>query len=176
MWTAQHFQFREPRRWINSGGLGTMGFGLPAAIGARMACPDRTVVCVTGDGSIQMSTKELSTCLQQKLPIKIVCLNNRYLGMVRQQQDLYHGQRRSQSYMDAVPDFVKLAQAYGHRGLRVDRASQLSGALAEAFAARDELVFLDIAIDRSENVYPTLPPDQPLTRMILRPQVRSEEL
>ncbi|HSV47655.1 MAG TPA: biosynthetic-type acetolactate synthase large subunit [Ramlibacter sp.] len=176
MWTAQHFRFRKPRRWINSGGLGTMGFGLPAAIGASMACPDRTVVCVTGDGSIQMSTKELSTCLQQKLPIKIICLNNRYLGMVRQQQDLYHGQRRSQSYMDALPDFVKLAQAYGHRGLRVERASQLPQALAEAIAARDQLVFLDIAVDRTENVYPTLASDQPLTKMILRPQVRAEDL
>jgi acetolactate synthase-1/2/3 large subunit len=176
MWTAQHFKFRAPRRWINSGGLGTMGFGLPAAIGARLACPDRTVVCITGDGSIQMSTKELSTCLQAGLPIKIVCLNNTTLGMVRQQQDFYHGNRRSQSYMETLPDFVKLAEAYGHRGMRVERASELPGVLAEAMADTQRLVFVDVRIDRRENVYPTLAPDQPLTKMRLRPQVLAEDL
>ena len=175
MFTAQHFRFRAPRRWINSGGLGTMGFGLPAAIGASLARPGSTVVCVTGDGSIQMSSKELSTCLQAGVPIKIVCLNNASLGMVRQQQDLYHGRRRSQSYMAAMPDFVRLAEAYGHRGIRVERLSELDAALAAAMD-HDGLVFLDVVVDRSENVYPTLAPDQPLTRMILRPQVIAEEL
>lgn len=175
MWTAQHFAFRRPRRWINSGGLGTMGFGLPAAIGASLATPGAPVLCITGDGSIQMSTKELSTCLQMNLPIKIVCLNNSSLGMVRQQQDLYHGQRRSQSYMEAMPDFVRLAEAYGHRGLRVQRHSELAGVLAQAMA-HDGLVFVDVLIDRTENVYPTLAPDAPLTRMILRPAVLAEEL
>jgi acetolactate synthase-1/2/3 large subunit len=152
-----------------------MGVGLPAAIGASLARPGATVVCITGDGSIQMSSKELSTCLQAGVPVKIVCLNNASLGMVRQQQDLYHGRRRSQSYMAAMPDFVKLAQAYGHRGIRVERLSELDAALADA-VAHDGLVFLDIVVDRSENVYPTLAPDQPLTRMILRPQVVAEEL
>jgi len=175
MWAAQHFKFRRPRRWINSGGLGTMGFGLPAAIGAAVAEPGSTVLCVTGDGSIQMSSKELSTCLQAGLPIKIICLNNGYLGMVRQQQDLYHGSRRSQSYMSALPDFVKLAQAYGHHGIRVEKASALRGALAEAMA-HDGLVFVDVVIDRSENVWPTLAPNAPLTKMRLRPQVVAEDL
>jgi acetolactate synthase-1/2/3 large subunit len=176
MWAAQYFKFRRPRRWINSGGLGTMGFGLPAAIGAATACPGKTVFCITGDGSIQMSSKELSTCLQQRLPIKVVCLNNSFLGMVRQQQDLYHGSRRSHSYMDALPDFVKLAEAYGHRAIRVNRASAVRAALSEALAETDRMVFLDVVIDRRENVYPTLAPGQPLTNMILRPQVVSEEL
>jgi acetolactate synthase-1/2/3 large subunit len=176
MWTAQHFKFRRPRRWINSGGLGTMGFGLPAAIGASVACPESTVLCITGDGSIQMSTKELSTCFQLGLPIKIVCLNNTTLGMVRQQQDLYHDRRRSQSYMETIPDFVKLAQAYGHRGIRVERASELPAVLADAMADTENLVFVDVLTDRSENVYPTIAPDQPLTNMILRPQVVAEEL
>jgi acetolactate synthase-1/2/3 large subunit len=176
MWTAQHFRFRRPRRWINSGGLGTMGFGLPAAIGASVACPGSTVLCITGDGSIQMSTKELSTCFQLGLPIKIICLNNTTLGMVRQQQDLYHDQRHSQSYMETIPDFVKLAQAYGHRGVRVERASELPAVLAEVMADTENLVFVDVLTDRSENVYPTIAPDQPLTSMILRPQVVAEEL
>ena len=176
MWAAQYFKFSQPRRWINSGGLGTMGFGLPAAIGASLACPGATVVCITGDGSIQMSTKELSTCLQQGLPIKIICLNNSHLGMVRQQQDFYHGQRRSQSYMDALPDFVKLVQAYGHRAVRVQRADALAQVLAEVMADTVHLVFVDVVIDRQENVYPTLAPGQPLTDMLLRPQVLAEDL
>ena len=176
MWTAQHFKFRHPRRWINSGGLGTMGFGLPAAIGAGVACPGTTVLCITGDGSIQMSTKELSTCFQLGLPIKIICLNNTTLGMVRQQQDLYHDQRRSQSYMETIPDFVKLAQAYGHRGVRVERASELPAVLGAVMADTENLVFVDILTDRSENVYPTIAPNQPLTNMILRPQVLVEDL
>jgi len=176
MWAAQYFKFNKPRHWVNSGGLGTMGFGLPAAIGAQLARPEATVVCITGDGSIQMSSKELSTCLQYGLPIKIICLNNSYLGMVRQQQDLYHAQRRSHSYMDALPDFVKLAQAYGHRGVRVDRASDLPGVLVDVMADTERLVFVDVVIDRSENVYPTLASGAALTQMILRPQVMAEEL
>ena len=176
MWTAQYFQFDKPRRWINSGGLGTMGFGLPAAIGAQLAEPDATVLCITGDGSIQMSSKEFSTCLQHGLPIKVICLNNSFLGMVRQQQDFYHSQRRSHSYMDALPDFVKLVQAYGHHALRVDSADDLDAALAEAMAMKDRLVFVDVVIDRTENVYPTLPNGAGLTQMILRPQVLAEDL
>lgn len=176
MWAAQHFKFTRPRQWLNSGGLGTMGYGLPAAMGARVAVPGSTVVCITGDGSIQMSTKELSTCLQEGLPIKVICLNNRSLGMVRQQQDLYHGSRRSHSYMDALPDFVKLAQAYGHMGLRVTRSSELDAALAETFEDPARLVFLEVVVDPNENVYPTLAPGVPLTQMILRPHPVAEDL
>lgn len=176
MWTAQHFRFRRPRRWINSGGLGTMGFGLPAAIGASVACPESTVLCITGDGSIQMSTKELSTCFQLGLPIKIICLNNTTLGMVRQQQDLHHEQRHSQSYMETIPDFVKLAQAYGHRGVRVERESELPAILAEVMADTKNLVFVEVMTDRSANVYATIAPGHPLTNMILRPEVVAEEL
>ena len=176
MWVAQHFKFRHSRKWINSGGLGTMGFGLPAAIGASIAHPGSTVVCVTGDGSIQMSTKELSTCKQYGLTIKIICLNNNALGMVRQQQDLYHDSRRSQSYMDTIPDFVKLAEAYGHRAVRVQHARDLPCVLAEVMADSEHLVFMDVLTDRFENVYPTIAPEQPLTRMTLRPQVVAEEL
>lgn len=176
MWAAQYFKFTKPRNWINSGGLGTMGFGLPAAMGAAMANPGKTVICITGDGSIQMSTKELSTCLQYRLPIKIICLNNNFLGMVKQQQEFFHENRRSQSYMDSLPDFVGLAEAYGHRGLRADNSRDLPGVLAQAMSHTDSLVFVDLLIDRTENVFPTLASDQPLTAMMLRPQVVSEEL
>ncbi len=176
MWAAQYFKFRQPRRWINSGGLGTMGFGLPAAIGAKVAFPDKNVFCITGDGSIQMSSKELSTCLQWDLPIKIICLNNRFLGMVRQQQDLYHGERRSHSYMDAIPDFVKLAESYGHVGIRLDKASELPKMFEELMHLKDRLVFVDVQIARDENVYPTLAPEAPLTAMLLRPQPKFELL
>lgn len=153
-----------------------MGFGLPAAIGASLAYPGSTVICVTGDGSIQMSTKELSTCMQYGLAIKIICLNNNTLGMVRQQQDLYHDRRRSQSYMETIPDFVRLAQAYGHRGVRIEHATDLPAVLADVMADKEHLVFVDVVTDRNENVYPTIAPDQPLTQMILRPQVIAEEL
>ena len=176
MWTAQYFKFRKPRKWINSGGLGTMGFGLPAAIGAAMANPGTTVICITGDGSIQMSTKELSTCLQYRLPIKIICLNNQFLGMVRQQQELFHENRRSQSYMESIPDFVGMAQAYGHRGVRVHNSLDLPQVLADAVLDAEHLVFVDVRIDRTENVFPTLPGEKPLTAMLLRPQVAAEEL
>jgi acetolactate synthase-1/2/3 large subunit len=154
MFAAQHYPFDKPRRWINSGGLGTMGFGLPAAMGAQFAHPDATVVCVTGEGSIQMNIQELSTCLQHNLPIKIVNLNNQSLGMVRQWQDMQYGGRHSQSYMQSLPDFVKLAEAYGHVGIRVDRAEQLDAALEKAFSLKDRLVFLDIYVDPEEHVYP----------------------
>lgn len=176
MWTAQYFQFREPGRWINSGGLGTMGFGLPSAIGAASGHPDKTVVCITGDGSIQMSSKELITCLQYGLPLKIICLNNSQLGMVRQQQDLYHGRRRSHSYMEAVPDFVALAQAYGHRGVRITADSALESTLQDVFNDRERLVFVEVVVDRSENVYPTLAPGSPLTHMLLRTPIAAEDL
>jgi acetolactate synthase-1/2/3 large subunit len=167
MWAAQYYKFNHPRRWINSGGLGTMGFGLPAAMGVQLAHPGATVACVTGEGSIQMNIQELSTCKQYKLPIKIVALNNRYLGMVRQWQEFFHGNRYSHSYMDALPDFVKLAEAYGHVGILVEKPSDVEGALKEAFARKDELVFLDFRTDMTENVYPMVPGGKGLSEVIL---------
>jgi acetolactate synthase-1/2/3 large subunit len=167
MWAAQYYKFDQPRRWINSGGLGTMGFGLPAAMGVQLAHPGATVACVTGEGSIQMNIQELSTCKQFRLPIKIVALNNRYLGMVRQWQEFFHGNRYSQSYMDALPDFVKLAEAYGHVGILVEKPSDVEGALQEAFARKDELVFLDFRTDSTENVYPMVPGGKGLSEVIL---------
>ena len=171
MWAAQFYRFDRPRRWINSGGLGTMGFGLPAAMGAKLANPADTVVCVTGESSIQMCLQELSTCKQYRLPIKIVNLNNRYMGMVRQWQQFFHGNRYSESYMDALPDFVKLAEGYGHRGVLVDKPADVEPALRDAFARKDELVFLDFITDQAENVYPMVPGGKGITEMIL-----SEEL
>jgi acetolactate synthase-1/2/3 large subunit len=167
MWAAQYYKFNEPRRWINSGGLGTMGFGLPAAMGVQLAHPGATVACVTGEGSIQMNIQELSTCKQYNLPIKIVALNNRYLGMVRQWQEFFHGNRYSHSYMDALPDFVKLAEAYGHVGILVEKPSDVEGALKEAFARKDDLVFLDFRTDSTENVYPMVPGGKGLSEVIL---------
>mgnify|MGYP001402597954 FL=1 len=154
MWTAQFYRFNQPNRWINSGGLGTMGFGLPAALGAKLAYRDADVVCVTGDASIQMCIQELSTAKQYELPIKIVNLNNRYMGMVRQWQEFQYKSRYSHSYMDALPDFVKLAEAYGHVGMRIEKPADVEGALREAFAMRDRLVFMDFTTDPAENVYP----------------------
>ncbi|MGE3160610.1 MAG: acetolactate synthase 3 catalytic subunit [Burkholderiales bacterium] len=171
MWAAQFYKFDRPRQWINSGGLGTMGFGLPAAMGARLANPGATVACVTGESSIQMCLQELSTCKQYRLPIKIVNLNNRYMGMVRQWQQFFHGNRYSESYMDALPDFVKLAEGYGHRGVQIDKPADVEPALREAFARKDELVFLDFVTDQAENVYPMVPGGKGITEMIL-----SEEL
>lgn len=156
MFAAQFYPFDEPRRWINSGGLGTMGFGLPAAMGVKMAFPKETVACVTGEGSIQMCLQELSTCLQYDLPVKIVNLNNRYLGMVRQWQEFFYEKRYSHSYMDALPDFVKLAEAYGHVGMRIDDPAELKPKMEEAFAMKDRVVFLDIITDQTENVYPMI--------------------
>jgi len=167
MWTAQHYKFNQPRRWINSGGLGTMGFGLPAAMGVQMAHPDSTVACVTGEGSIQMNIQELSTCKQFRLPIKIVALNNRYLGMVRQWQEFFHGNRYSESYMDALPDFVKLAEAYGHIGIRIDKPSDVEAALKEAFSRKHDLVFMDFHTDPTENVFPMVPGGKGLSEVIL---------
>lgn len=155
MFAALYYPFAKPRRWINSGGLGTMGFGLPAAMGVQMAVPDATSVVVTGDGSIQMNIQELSTCLQNKLPIKIISLNNSALGMVRQWQDMIYKGRHSQSYVEAMPDFVKLAEAYGHVGIRVEKLSDLDAAMDACFNEhKDRLVFLDIAVDQNEHVYP----------------------
>jgi acetolactate synthase-1/2/3 large subunit len=171
MWAAQFYKFNEPRRWINSGGLGTMGFGLPAAMGAQLANPGATVACVTGESSIQMCLQELSTCKQYRLPIKIVNLNNKYMGMVRQWQQFFHGNRYSESYMDALPDFVKLAEGYGHRGVLIDKPADVEPALREAFARKDELVFMDFLTDQTENVYPMIPGGKGITEMIL-----SEEL
>jgi len=171
MWAAQFYKFDRPRQWINSGGLGTMGFGLPAAMGAQLANPGATVTCVTGESSIQMCLQELSTCKQYRLPIKIVNLNNRYMGMVRQWQQFFHGNRYSESYMDALPDFVKLAEGYGHRGVLIDKPADVEPALRDAFKRKDELVFLDFLTDQAENVYPMVPGGKGITEMIL-----SEEL
>ena len=157
MWAAQYYLFDEPRQWINSGGLGTMGFGLPAAMGAKIAMPDRDVACVTGEGSIQMMLQELSTMLQYSTPVKIINLNNGYLGMVRQWQEFFYEKRYAMSYMDALPDFVKLAESYGHVGIKVEKESDLKSALVEAFKQKDRTVFLDILTDPSENVFPMIP-------------------
>lgn len=156
MWAAQYYPFDKPRRWINSGGLGTMGFGLPAAIGVKLAHPNAEVACVTGDASIQMCIQELSTALQYNTPVKIINLNNSYLGMVRQWQEFSYESRYSHSYMDTIPDFVKLAEAYGHVGIRVEKPEDVRGALEQAFALKDRTVFLDILTDRTENVYPMI--------------------
>lgn len=156
MWTAQFYKFNQPRRWINSGGLGTMGFGLPAAMGVQLAHPGETVACVTGEASIIMCIQELSTCKQYDLPIKIVNLNNRYMGMVRQWQEFFYESRYSHSYLDALPDFVRLAESFGHVGMRVDRPEDVEGALVEALSLKDRLVFIDFITDPAENVYPMI--------------------
>jgi len=154
MFAALYYPYDKPRQWINSGGLGTMGFGLPAAMGVQFAHPTSTSVVVTGDGSIQMNIQELSTCLQYNLPIKIISLNNRALGMVRQWQDMIYKGRHSHSYMDSMPDFVKLAEAYGHVGIKVDKLDELDAAMEKCFSYTDRLVFMDIAVDQNEHVYP----------------------
>ncbi|SKA92568.1 acetolactate synthase, large subunit [Thiothrix eikelboomii] len=167
MWAAQFYKFDKPNRWINSGGLGTMGFGLPAAMGVQIAYPEATVACITGDGSIQMNIQELSTCMQYQLPIKIVTLNNGYLGMVRQWQEFFYQKRYAMSYMDALPDFVKLAEAYGHVGMRIERPSDVEGALKEAVAMKNRLVFMDFITKREANVYPMVPANAGHNEMIL---------
>lgn len=154
MFTAQHYLFDKPNRWINSGGLGTMGFGFPAAMGIKLSFPNADVACVTGEGSIQMNIQELSTCLQYDLPVKIICLNNGVLGMVRQWQDMQYNSRYSHSYMTSLPDFKKLVESYGHVGMSVENATDLKGAMQEAFALKDRLVFMNIKTDASEHVYP----------------------
>ncbi len=172
MFAAQFYRFDEPRRWINSGGLGTMGVGLPYAMGIKLAKPESDVFCITGEGSIQMCIQELSTCQQYQTPVKILSLNNRYLGMVRQWQQLEYSSRYSHSYMDALPDFVKLAEAYGHVGLLVERPADVEGALREAIKLKDRTVFLDIRTDPTENVWPMVRAGKGITEMLLG----SEEL
>ena len=167
MWAAQYYRFDEPRRWINSGGLGTMGVGLPYAMGIKLAKPNADVFCVTGEGSIQMCIQELSTCLQYQTPVKIVSLNNRYLGMVRQWQQLDYGGRYSHSYMDALPDFVKLAEAYGHVGIKVEHPNDVEPALREAIRLRDRTVFLDVRTDPTENVWPMVQAGKGISEMLL---------
>ena len=157
MFAAQYYHFDKPRRWINSGGLGTMGFGLPSALGVKLAFPNKEVVCITGEGSIQMCIQELSTCLQYGLPVKIININNQALGMVRQWQDMNYGGRYAAStYEESLPDFVKLAEAYGHKGFKVTERSKLRSTLEKAFSLKDKLVFVDVHVDQSEHVYPML--------------------
>ena len=168
MFAAQYYHFNEPRKWINSGGLGTMGFGLPAAMGVKFAFPDETVACITGEGSIQMCIQELSTCGQYGLPIKIINLNNRALGMVKQWQDMQYGGRYSSiSYEDSLPDFIKLAESYGHVGMKVEKLSELESAMEECFALKDKLVFLDVYVDPDEHVYPMLKAGGDMSEMFL---------
>ncbi|MGB3742118.1 MAG: biosynthetic-type acetolactate synthase large subunit, partial [Castellaniella sp.] len=168
MWAAQYYPFPEPRRWINSGGLGTMGVGLPFAMGVQMANPDRDVAVITGEGSIQMNIQELSTCSQYRLTPKVLCLNNRYLGMVRQWQEIEYGSRYSESYVDALPDFVKLVESYGHVGMRIDKPADVEPALREAFTRyKDRLVFMDFITDQTENVWPMVKAGRGLTEMLL---------
>lgn len=167
MWAAQFYKFDKPRRWINSGGLGTMGFGLPSAMGAQLANPKARVACITGEASIQMCIQELSTCKQYNLPLKIINLNNRYMGMVRQWQEFFHGNRYSESYMNALPDFIKLAESYGHVGMKIEKPGDIEGALQEAFKLEDQLVFMDFITDQTENVFPMVPGGKGLSEMIL---------
>ncbi len=173
MFAAQFYGFNKTRRWINSGGLGTMGFGLPSAMGVQVAHPDADVACVTGEGSIVMCIQELSTCKQYDLPIKVINLNNRYLGMVRQWQEFFYDRRYSNSYMDSIPDFVKLAEAYGHVGMQITKPSDVEGALKEAFAMKDRLVFMDFITDQKENVYPMIAAGKPHNEMHMRPDFES---
>ena len=167
MWAAQFYKFQEPRRWINSGGLGTMGVGIPYAMGIKMAKPDSEVYCITGEGSVQMCIQELSTCFQYKTPIKVISLNNRYLGMVRQWQQLDYEGRYSHSYMDALPDFVKLAEAYGHVGMLIEKPADVEPALREARKLKDRTVFMDFRTDPTENVWPMVKAGQGITEMLL---------
>ena len=169
MWAAQYYGFNQPRRWINSGGLGTMGFGLPSAMGVQLAHPEAAVACVTGEASIIMCIQELSTCKQYGLPIKIVNLNNRYMGMVRQWQEFFYDRRYSHSYMDSLPDFVELASSFGHTGVRVEKPGDVEGALRDAFAEKDRLFFLDFVTDQTENVYPMIAAGAGHNEMVLKP-------
>lgn len=174
MFTAQYYPFIRPRQWLNSGGLGTMGVGLPYAMGAKLAKPEEDVFCITGEGSIQMNIQELSTCYQYRLPIKVINLNNGFLGMVRQWQELYYDNRYSETYMESLPDFVKLAEAYGHVGIRVEKAADIESALKEAIALKDRLVFMDFITDRTQNVYPMVGNGKGLDEMVLPPHMREE--
>ena len=175
MFAALHYPFNKPRRWINSGGAGTMGFGLPAALGVKLAHPDAGVVCVTGDGSIQMNIQELSTATQYGIPVVIICLNNHFLGMVKQWQDLIYSGRHSQTYMNSLPDFVKLAESYGHVGIKIATPDELESKLKEAFDIKDKLVFVDINVDETEHVYPMQVRGGAMNEMILsKPQGENE--
>ncbi len=169
MWAAQYYKFDKPRRWINSGGLGTMGVGLPYAMGVQLAHPEAQVACITGEASIQMCIQELSTCKQYNIPVKVITLNNRYMGMVRQWQEFFYGNRYSESYMNALPDFVKLAEAYGHVGMKIEKSSDVEAALKEAFspALKERLVFMDFQTDQAENVFPMVENGKGLSEMIL---------
>ena len=167
MFAALHYPFAQPRRWINSGGLGTMGFGLPAALGVKLADPKATVVCITGDGSIQMNIQELSTAKQYDIPIVIICLNNHFLGMVKQWQDLIYAGRHSQTYMDSLPNFVKLAEAYDHVGIQIAKPEELEEKLKQAFSIKNKLVFVDINVDANEHVYPMQVRGGAMNEMIL---------
>jgi len=170
MFAAQFYPFDEPRRWINSGGLGTMGFGLPAAMGVQLAFPDATVACVSGEASILMCIQEMATCKQYDLPIKVILLNNGYMGMVRQWQEFFYESRYSHSYVDALPDFVKLSESFGHVGMRVEQPGDLEGAMREAFAMKDRFVFMDIVVDPAENVYPMIEAGKGHHEMHLSPE------
>ena len=175
MFAALHYPFDLPRRWINSGGAGTMGFGLPAALGVKLAHPDATVVCVTGDGSIQMNIQELSTATQYGIPVVVICLNNHFLGMVKQWQDLIYSGRHSQTYMNSLPDFVKLAESYGHVGIQISIPDELESKLQEAFSIKNKLVFVDINVDETEHVYPMQVRGGAMNEMILsKPQEENE--
>jgi acetolactate synthase-1/2/3 large subunit len=176
MFAAQFYPFDKPRRWINSGGLGTMGFGLPAAIGVQLAFPDAQVACISGEASILMCIQELATCLQYGLPIKVILLNNGYMGMVRQWQEFFYESRYSSSYVDALPDFVKLAESFGHVGMRVDQPGDLEAAMTEAFAMRNRLVFMDVIVDPTENVYPMIAAGKGQHEMHLAPSLADREL
>ena len=178
MWAAQYYPFKRAKQWLNSGGLGTMGFGLPAAIGAQLANPDAQVACITGEGSIQMNIQELSTAKQYHTPVKVIALNNRYLGMVRQWQEFFYGTRYSESYMDALPDFVKIAEAYGHIGIKVENPADVEPVLREAFspALKERLVFLDFRTDQSENVFPMIQNGKGLDQMDLPPHMRDLQI
>ena len=172
MWAAQFYKFDKPRRWINSGGLGTMGFGLPAAMGVKLAFPDETVACITGEASLVMCIQELSTCLQYGTPVKIISLNNRYMGMVRQWQEFFYSSRYSHSYMEALPDFVKMAESYGHVGMRIEQSSDVESALKEALAMKDRTVLMDFVTDQTENVYPMIASGKGHHEMHLSPEQR----
>ena len=169
MWAAQYYKFDQPRRWINSGGLGTMGVGLPYAMGVQLAFPEAQVACITGESSIQMNIQELSTCKQYRIPVKVVMLNNRYMGMVRQWQEFFYGSRYAESYMESLPDFVKLAESYGHIGMRIDKPADVEAALKEAFspALKERMVFMDFQTDQTENVFPMVEGGKGLSEMIL---------
>jgi acetolactate synthase-1/2/3 large subunit len=176
MFAAQFYPFDKPRRWINSGGLGTMGFGLPAAMGVQLAFPDAQVACISGEASILMCIQELATCLQYALPIKVILLNNGYMGMVRQWQEFFYESRYSSSYVDALPDFVKLAESFGHVGMRVDQPGDLEAAMTEAFAMTNRLVFMDVIVDPTENVYPMIAAGKGHHEMHLAPSLSDREL